>query len=71
MKSYIVLSPDGIPLTRELFSTKKEAKEYAKQWAKRYADQGYYSTYRFGFREEIPAKSLASQCEIKEKEEDK
>jgi hypothetical protein len=67
MKSYTVLSPDGIPITHETFPTKKEAQQYTKQWVMGYARQGYYSTYRFGYREEIPVSELPNECEIKER----
>lgn len=41
---YNYLSPDGISISMENFSTKKAAHQYLKQWIKRFERQGYYSS---------------------------
>ena len=64
MGKYIVLSPDGIPISPDTYPTKKGAREALKKWMKRYEMQGYYSSNSG----RISLADLESMCEIKRRD---
>ena len=40
---WVVLSPDGIPISPATYSSRYEAKKALHRWAKGYERQGYYA----------------------------
>lgn len=44
LNMYNILSPDGIPIYMDDFSTKAEALEYFENWKSQFKNQGYYSS---------------------------
>jgi len=61
---YTVLSPDGIPIKMQSFNGLRAAEIALKTWCEKYQAQGYYSTFRNGYREEIPVENLHYCCKI-------
>ena len=41
--NYLVLSPDGLPVTDEPFSNKKAAEDFIPLYCQRFTEQGYYA----------------------------
>lgn len=54
-KKYYVISPDGFPISREPFKSKRAAMKAVPEWCKQYERQGYYSTSN---RDRIPLEEL-------------
>lgn len=63
-------SPDGFTIRFDWFSTKEDADLFLKDWIKGFRKQGFYSTYRNGYREEIPVYEIESNCTYINLEED-
>jgi len=59
--TYQILSPDGIEIGNESYTSLKQARKAFKDWQARYKVQGYYSTNQWG---RIPVEDLESYCEI-------
>lgn len=67
MTKYNVLSPDGIPIYRELtFNSVEDAGEALDKWVERYQAQGYYSSNNG----RIPVEQLALHCKLTTIEDD-
>jgi hypothetical protein len=62
-KVFNVISPDGIPITPQPFSSFKAAEKYIPRWVRRYECQGYYAT---AGGERIPLADLSSRVVIVE-----
>ena len=57
-KLFNILSPDGISISMENFSTKEEALKFFSEWKKRFEKQGYYSSNHG----RIPLTELEDEC---------
>jgi hypothetical protein len=57
-KLFNILSPDGISISMENFSTKEEALIFFSEWKKRFEQQGYYSSNHG----RIPLTELEDEC---------
>jgi hypothetical protein len=60
-QKFNVLSPDGFPISREPFTSQKEAEAAIPKWCEQYQEQGYYST---ADRERIPVKELPNHVKV-------
>lgn len=62
-----VLSPDGISIHHDdTYPSEAAALKAAKKWVKRFAQQGYYSSPKFG---RIPMDDIIDYCSIVEVDE--
>jgi hypothetical protein len=61
-----IFSPDGFPIGVMGFHDMEQAEAFFEYWKKGFEHQGYYSTSRFGKREEIPLDKLKEECTFKE-----
>ena len=57
---YIVLGPDGIPISKKHFPTRAEAERGVGEFIKRFEAQGYYAGV--GYR--LPLHQVAARCTI-------
>lgn len=55
------ISPDGLPITSKVFSTREEAEQYIVKWCKRFQSQGHYLTAEWV---RIPVNELAKNVSI-------
>lgn len=62
-KKYIVLSPDGFTIEREVasYTSKKKAMEAFTKWKENYSRQGYYSSVKYG---RINLSDLVDYCQF-------
>lgn len=60
MRGWIVLSPDGVPITDRAYPTALHALGALADWCARFADQGYYA----GVDGPIPVAELAERCRV-------
>jgi hypothetical protein len=58
---YTVLSPDGLPLTPDPFTSPAQARAFIRRWCRSYRQQGYYSSVDTG---RIPLDILPRCLEI-------
>ncbi len=58
--SFVVISPDGLPIRSKPFATRVAAKKALKEFVARFAIQGYYAASN----EDIELDKLAARCQI-------
>lgn len=65
VRSYRVLSPDGIDIEPRTYPSLYEAKKALAKWIQRYSKQGYYSqACNNGYVRRIPMHELPDYCTI-------
>ena len=57
---YIVLSPDGLPISKRSFATRADAERGVGSFIKRFEAQGYYAGV--GYR--LPLHQIAARCSV-------
>lgn len=63
-RTFIVISPDGFPLERDVeYKDKEEAAQAIDKFVDKYRSQGYYSTT---VRVRIPIEKIEENCRIVE-----
>lgn len=62
---YQILSPDGFPISQDIYRNKKQAKLAFEKWKQSFYLQGFYSQLCYnGYKREIPLNQLEDYCQL-------